>query len=233
MTTPNNASAHRAADYDTVIEATIPYHGSFLQEALRFTRANLPAPSLWLDTGCGTGTLVEQAVKTFPATRFVLADPSEAMLEQARLKLGATGGRVWFLPPSGSERLNVGERRFDVVTAIQCHHYLDANGRRAAVATCHRALRGGGLFIAFENIRPSPPPATGFAMKYWKAYQLEMGRAPEVVEAQLARFDREYFPITVDAHLELLREVGFETVGLLWYSYMQAGVFGLKEQSPH
>jgi hypothetical protein len=35
-----------------------------------------------LDTGCGTGYLVELALPVFPQTRFILADPAQAMLER-------------------------------------------------------------------------------------------------------------------------------------------------------
>jgi tRNA (cmo5U34)-methyltransferase len=35
----------------------------------------------------------------------------------------------------------------------------------------------------------------------------------------------EYFPITIEEHLSLLREIGFEVIELLWFSYMQAGFY--------
>jgi tRNA (cmo5U34)-methyltransferase len=47
-------------------------------------------------------------------------------------------------------------------------------------------------------------------------------------EPHFERFDSEYFPITIEEHLKLLRACGFKTVGLFWYSYMQAGFYGIK-----
>jgi tRNA (cmo5U34)-methyltransferase len=44
----------------------------------------------------------------------------------------------------------------------------------------------------------------------------------------MERFDTAYFPITVDEHLQLLKACGFETAELFWYSYMQAGFYGIK-----
>jgi tRNA (cmo5U34)-methyltransferase len=48
------------------------------------------------------------------------------------------------------------------------------------------------------------------------------------VEQHLARFDTEYLPITVSEHLQLLRNCGFRTGQLLWYSHMQAGFYAIK-----
>jgi tRNA (cmo5U34)-methyltransferase len=64
--------------------------------------------------------------------------------------------------------------------------------------------------------------------KNWGRFQAGCGKSSMEVEAHLARFDKEYFPITVEEHLELYREVGFTTVEVLWYSYMQAGFYCMK-----
>ena len=61
--------------------------------------------------------------------------------------------------------------------------------------------------------------------RYWKDFQLSRGRDPEIVEKHLMRFNMEYFPITIEEHLSLLREIGFEVIELLWFSYMQAGFY--------
>jgi tRNA (cmo5U34)-methyltransferase len=44
----------------------------------------------------------------------------------------------------------------------------------------------------------------------------------------MARFDHEYFPISILEHLELLSEAGFSAVEILWASHLQAGFYALK-----
>ncbi|HNX57522.1 MAG TPA: class I SAM-dependent methyltransferase, partial [Spirochaetota bacterium] len=58
--------------------------------------------------------------------------------------------------------------------------------------------------------------------------QLSQGKSEESVNAHLERFDREYFPITVEDHISLLKETGFRRVELFWYSVMQAGFYAIK-----
>jgi len=36
-----------------------------------------------LDTGCGTGSLIEKAAAEFTDTKFLLLDPSEGMIKKA------------------------------------------------------------------------------------------------------------------------------------------------------
>jgi len=115
-----------------------------------------------------------------------------------------------------------------VITAIQCHHYLDRAGRQAAVDACCRLLKPGGLFLTFENIRPGSPRSFEIGKRYWGAFQIRQGKTAQAAEDHLQRFDREYFPLTVPEHLDLLHRSGFETADLFWYSYMQAGFLAIK-----
>jgi tRNA (cmo5U34)-methyltransferase len=183
-----------------------------------------------MDTGCGTGALVTQAIKRFPDTKFLMLDPSEKMLEQAREKLiSCTPEHLELLRAEPtqefSQELN---EKPDVITAIQCHHYLRLEDRSKAVRKCYELLQQNGIFITFENIRPLTQIGTDIGKRYWGRFQSTHGRAEEEIETHLRRFDTEYFPITIEEHLELLKKTGFQAVELFWYSYMQAGFYCIK-----
>ncbi len=226
----DNLTPYTALEYDTCVEQTIPYIASFHEETVHLVRAALGDPQRWLDTGCGTGTLVMKALAGFPATEFFLADPSAGMLEQARVKLQSGDlSRVHFLPATGSQDLGRElDSSFDVVTAIQCHHYLDRARRRAAVGACYRVLKPGGLFLAFENIKPRSERSVEIGKRNWEAFQIRQGKAPQEAADHLQRLDRGFFPVTVREHFDLLEEAGFVTADLFWYSYMQAGFLAIK-----
>ena len=75
--------------------------------------------------GCGTGTLAAKALEILRDIEFTLCDPSNDMLNLARKKFDDTEARYVNLPSDGLDF----ENEFDVVTAVQCHHYYDAEGR--------------------------------------------------------------------------------------------------------
>lgn len=99
----DNLTAHKAAEYDQKVRQTIPFYDTIHAEVIRLVDLIKPEVKCWVDTGCGTGRVAEQALKSFPAAEFILADPSEAMLEQTRARLTpSSAAHVTILPAVGS-----------------------------------------------------------------------------------------------------------------------------------
>lgn len=221
---PDNATPHDATTYDGDVRRTIPHYDAIHEAVLSLVESVPDPPCSWLDTGCGTGTLVTRALSRFPQTLFTVADPSPAMLDTARARLSRPG--VTILPPCSTADLPPG--RFDIVTAIQCHHYLDHAGRQSAVAACHDRLRPGGLYITSENVRPMSAAGLDLGLRYWGSYLQRTGRSRADVDAHLARLDSAFFPITIEEHIRLYRDAGFVGVEILWCSYLQAAFYAVR-----
>lgn len=226
----DNSTPHRAKEYDEEIRRTIPFYHLFHTETIDLVRTLLPSVSVWLDTGCGTGYLAEQALPLMPKVRFLLADPSPAMLDQARGRLARfPSADIRFLSAVATEELvGVVLETPQVITAIQSHHYGGEEVRRLATAVCYRLLEPGGLYVTFENIRPDTARGINISLDRWLRFQREADRSPQAVEEHRSRFGRNYFPITVAEHLQLLRATGFTVVEMLWLSQMQAGFYAIK-----
>lgn len=228
---PNdNSTPHSSGVYDTQVRSTIPNYARFAEETIDLVRVQAPECPVWLDTGAGTGDLILHAYDNFPKTRFLLADPSEAMLEQAREKLcGITGGRIDFLEPAGTTELRkVFTGKANVVTAIQSHHYMRAPERENATKVVYDALAENGLYVTFENVAPFTETGVQAGLARWGLFQVRSGRSFDTVEKHLSRYGEEYYPINIEQHLALLRKTGFRVVEILWYSHMQAGFWAVK-----
>src|SRR5512145_2843151 len=136
----DNTTAHKAADYDRNVHQVIPFYSLIHSETIDLIRTAKPQAPGWLDTGGGTGTLIEAALPLFPAAQFFLADPSEGMLAEARQRFAAQPeSRVCVLPAMVSLELP-GYRPAlcpAVITAIMSHHYLQPFERREAVQACY------------------------------------------------------------------------------------------------
>ncbi|MTK64805.1 MAG: class I SAM-dependent methyltransferase [Methanobacterium sp.] len=230
MAAKDNCSSHRSEDYDQEIRNTIPYYDSFHSETINMVKTIIKEPEIWLDTGCGTGTLVKKAIEEFDNTSFIISDPSPQMLDLARTKLPALPEeRLRILEPAETSVISLDpDLKPDVVTAIQAHHYLSQDERAKTTRVCYDMLKEGGVYITFENIRPKTEKGIAVVKEYVKNYQLTMGRDADTVDNFLKRFDVEFFPITVQEHLLLLEKTGFKVVELFWMSYMQAGFYCIK-----
>ncbi|MBN2111210.1 MAG: methyltransferase [Methanosarcinaceae archaeon] len=225
-----NATTQLPGDYDTRVSSVLPFYSFFHQETINLIESLPSPPKVWMDTGCGTGSLISKAIGQFPDTKFLMIDPSERMLELAKEKLSSCSNKkLDFLRASATQEFSQHlEERPDVITAIQCHHYLDLDNRAKALKMCYGLLEENGIFVTFENISPLTEEGIVIGKRYWGRYQSERGRSDKEVEVYLERFGTEYFPLTVEEHLELLRKTGFRTVELFWYSYMQAGFYCIK-----
>jgi tRNA (cmo5U34)-methyltransferase len=220
----DNKSAHKAADYETEVRRTIPFHGELLKLAVDAALGVHPSPARWLDTGAGPGVLVEQARATCAGTEFWIADPSEAMRALAVARLALPAERV--LACGSADLPDVGP--FDVITAVQCHHYGDMAARAQAVTRCRELLAPGGALVVFENVRAESERGLVLQRARWATWQRSQGRDEETVQAHLAREGTQFFPIRVSQHLGLFAHLGFETVELIWRAYGQAGFLAIK-----
>jgi tRNA (cmo5U34)-methyltransferase len=232
VATPNdNASVHPADRYDAEIRPVIPFYDLLQTETLDLVRSVIGQPALWMDTGCGTGAFIARAQPLFPKTRFLLADPSDAMLTQARERLAAAPPRaVTILPALGSDRLAAFEPKLhvQVVTAMLCHHYMEPAARLAALRSCHSILEQGGILIVVENVDCESLEGRELGLRRWGEYQSQQGRTPEAVKHHLARFGTELKPIRITEHLALLKKAGFTTAEIFWRAQMQAGFYAVK-----
>ena len=221
----DNKSAFCVNQYDENIRKVIPFYDEIYEQIFDLIKAYYKdKPLSLLDTGCGTGNLGLLAQKRLRLTELVLCDPSEKMLQDARRKLEGVACRFIC---KGSEEIELNES-FDVVTAIQSHHYFDRETRIAAVRKCFDLLKQGGLFICFENTAPFSDTGRRIVLDRVENFGIKAGRTPEEARAHSERYNREFFPITITEHLELLRETGFGSAELFWHSYMQSGFYGIK-----
>ena len=85
-----------------------------------------------------------------------------------------------------------------------------------------------GLYISFENFAPFTDDGRRVYLKRWKSYQIESGKSMQESEEHIARYGKEYYPVSVTENLKLMRECGFKTVEILWLSNMQIGIWGIK-----
>ncbi|MBI5642735.1 MAG: methyltransferase domain-containing protein [Deltaproteobacteria bacterium] len=106
-----------------------------------------PDKELILDIGCGTGSLMEEAGKTFSRSVFFGCDIAFPMLLRARTKLGKG-----FNPAAADcEYLPFRDASFDVAASSLTYQWADIS---VAFKEASRVLKDGGLF-AFSTLGPA------------------------------------------------------------------------------
>ena len=193
----DNASPVSSAGYDGQIQNSMPYYSEFAGQIIDVLKCTGRERFDWMDLGCGTGSLVEKAVKAFPGSRFVMADPAENMLALAKARFE---GRDFEFINAASQDVPVMKERFDVISAVQCHHYLSEAERVQVSRNIYESLRPEGFYFCFENIIYEDKEITDFEMRRWAQYRIRHGYARADLEEFLGRLGKNYFPITVREH---------------------------------
>lgn len=220
----DNTTPVCASEYDNEINKTIPFYSEFYNQTFDVIKQYNFSKMNWLDLGCGTGTLEKLAFERFTDINFVLADPSEKMLEKAKEKLKSHC--IQYIC-SDSASIDY-EECFDIVTAIQSHHYMRQQERRKATENVYRCLKNGGIYISFENVIPDDEEVKTNELLRWGRYQQLHGKTEAEARAHNARCGVNYFPLTVPEHIQLLKDEGFRKVHVFWYSFMQMGIYAIK-----
>lgn len=211
--------------YDANVRKVIPFYDELHAQTIDVLKTFAQGRKLsLLDTGCGSGNFARRAADSLNLSKLVLCDPLEGMLGAAREKLTDTEAEFHCI---GSEQLDFASE-FDVVTAIQSHHYFDRETRKIAVRNCFDALKPGGILIVFENTAPNSETGKNLLLRRLECYGLDHGRTPEEVHSHSRRFGTEYFPLTIAEHLQLFAENGFTAAEVFWHSYLQTGFYAIK-----
>lgn len=222
-----NTAPYTADSYDSHILITIPYVQEFYHQTATIIRQYGALNGRLLDLGCGTGMLEKKLREEFPELSIVAADPSAAMLEAAKNKripdIEYRTGR--------SQDLSV-EEEYDIITAIESHHFFKPQERETVTGRVFRALKNDGIYICFENVIPDEADdyLKQNELSRWQTFQTDAGKPEEEAELHRARCGVYYFPITVKEHIRLLKEAGFRYVYVFWKSYMQMGILGVKKE---
>ncbi len=113
---------------------------------------SLSAGAAVLDVGCGTGLLLERLLEAHPDLQPTGADPSAAMLEQARLRLQQHPNVT--LVQAHAAHLPFPPERFDgIVSASALHFFPDP---RAALSEMWRVMRPEGCLVLLDWDGDSP-----------------------------------------------------------------------------
>lgn len=108
-----------------------------------------------LDVGCGTGSLLLQIAKSFPAARCtgIDIDPTGLASAQESIAAGGLSDRVTLL--AGDVTSAVPPASFDVVVMVEVLHEIAPPIRPAVLGGCARALRRGGWLVIVDETYPS------------------------------------------------------------------------------
>ena len=86
-------------------------------------------------------------------------------------------------------------------------------------------MKKGGIYITAEHVRHDDQDKSD---KEWIVFMTGAGLPKEFAEEMIMRRDKEYFPLTESANIELLKLCGFSDAKVFWLTCSDIGLIAFK-----
>jgi tRNA (cmo5U34)-methyltransferase len=216
-----------AAEFDAIIQKIIPYYNQLIEAVIASIPFSKEQSFSVIDLGCGTGTLAQAIRQVYPYVELTCVDLSREMLKLAKYKLGS--GIKCFA--CSFEELTF-DQTYDVaVSSLALHHLDPTSGHRHFYQKLYQALNPGGLFINADVIKTEDPQLQAAFMEKWIAYMQRKISRQEIQERWLKSHFEEDRPVPLMGELQLLKEIGFQSIDVVYKYYNYAVYLGRKGTS--
>jgi tRNA (cmo5U34)-methyltransferase len=209
-----DADVERFSNLETGQSATID-SPLCLELVAQAAAAATPNAKRVLDVGCGAGNYVLRLLQSLPNLNATLVDLSSPMLERASERVSAaTSGEVITLQGDIRE-LQWEKSTFDVIVAASVLHHLRGEEEwRTVFAQFFDILRPGGSVWIFDLVDSSIPAVQTLMWHRYGEYLANL-KDEEYRDHVFSYIEKEDTQRPLMFQLDLLREVGFETVDVL------------------
>ena len=209
-----DADVERFSNLETGQSATIDSPLA-LELVAQAAAATTPNARHVLDVGCGAGNYTLRLLQSLPNLDVTLVDLSLPMLERARQRVSvATSGEIITLQGDIRE-LEWEKSTFDVIVAASVlHHLRGAEEWRAVFAKFFDILRPGGSVWIFDLVDSSIPAVQSLMWRRYGDY-LANSKDEQHRDHVFGYIEKEDSQRPLMFQLDLLREVGLETVDIL------------------
>jgi tRNA (cmo5U34)-methyltransferase len=221
-------------DFDRGIRQLIPYYDEMLSAIARC----IPSQTNHiLELGCGTGELSLKLLESFPQATIIALDYSPRMIERARQKTETAGYQErWqgfvmdFGDWASGKEIGASIEQFDVCVSSLAIHHLVHSMKLKLFERIKNSLKTGG---SFWNADPVMLESSQLAEVYeqvrtdWMAQQ---GTTIAEVRTKMGTINPYGYSsqdqlATLEAHLQMLKIAGFDSVAVPW-KYYGLAVFG-------
>lgn len=209
-----------AKDYDKDRKKLVPCFDEFYGTALSVIPFKEDEKIDILDLGAGTGLFSSMVLYRFPASRILLADISESMLEQAKTRFGRDE-RVNYSVQDHKSLIDL--EKYDLVISALSIHHLENHDKKTLFNKIFESLKPGGMFINADQALAPSPSGEAFYEKMWLSDVRENSISESSLEGAIERMKEDKNAL-LSEQMNWLEEAGFIEIDC-WYKRFRFAVF--------
>ncbi len=222
----DNESAYLYSQRKPLWLPEFEYVFAFVTEAVKkYIQPN----SKILDLGAGTGNFSRNILEAYPKVQMTLVDFSANMLKEIDNALAHFKGRYDAINDDIFE-MEFGKNKYNnIISSFAIHHARGTNEYKKLYKRIYQAILAPGIFVCCDVIEGNNAYLSKINEAGWQKYLVKQNFSNEDVDKILSNYHREDSPLSCFEHLNLLKEVGFSSVDILWKKYNFGVYVGIKE----
>jgi tRNA (cmo5U34)-methyltransferase len=215
-----------AQEFDRIIATLIPDYPRMVEALVVAIPFESSAPVRVIDLGCGTGTVAERVLGSFPNAQVTCLDLAENMIAMARVKLRHYPQVRYVAGDFNNFDL---DGNYDVVvSSLALHHLVTNDDKRQFYRRIYGSLRSGGVFYNADVVLGSGDFLQVVYMQQWRIFMGRNVSREEIEGKWIPKYEAEDRPAKLTDQLAWLAEIGFADVDVIWKNYNFAVYGGRK-----
>lgn len=169
-----------------------------------------------LDIGAGTGNLSRTVLESIPDVTVTLLDFSHNMLSEAPTVLSGFDGRYDLQTGDFLEAPFPSAVFSAVISSFSIHHCRGESEYLQLYEKIFNTLAPSGIFACCDVVAGSNEHLSEMNEAEWRYFLTGQGFLSTDVEKILSNYHREDSPLSIPAHIDLLRKAGFTAADVIW-----------------
>lgn len=229
MSDMENVKKHfeeEAEQYDGIIKNIIPYYRQMVEAVVNTIPFGYTSDIKVLDLGCGTGTIASAVKNAFPNAKLTCLDISGKMLQIADSKINGAQETTYI--NSDFHEFNFDKKYDAVVSSLALHHLVTREDKFDFYRKIYSGLNNGGAFVNADVVLASTDILQKRYMEQWKDFMCMNVTKDEVENKWIPTHYEEDRPVSLMEHIEMLKEIGFADIDVVWKYYNFAVYMAVK-----
>ena len=202
-----------ASVFDNMLSRSIPNYGIMRELCYMVGRNFIKENGVVSDIGCSNGLASEMFIESYPQTKFILSDVSEAMLNACREKYK---DRENVSVIYHDLREGVLTKNNDLIISCLTIQFTPIEYRQGILQSCYDNLNYGGALILVEKVLGNSSKIDNILVDEYYNIKKHNGYTDELIRNKRKSLEGVLVPLTASFNEHLLSQAGFTKLDCFW-----------------
>jgi tRNA (cmo5U34)-methyltransferase len=208
--------------FDDMLSRSVPFYGEVQRIITNLASEHYQDGTKIFDLGCSTGTTIINVCNAAAGRKLDImgVDSSEPVIAKAREKIVKANLNAHIKLICKDIR-DIEIKDASVVIMNYTLQFIEPKSRRALIRQIYDGLSKGGILLISEKVLEENGAMSELFIDKYYDFKREMGYSDLEIAKKREALDKVLIPMTTDAEIRLLKEVGFDNVSTFfkWFNF--------------